>query len=138
MTRKPHRTSLAPTRAFPRVILGEGETLLRRRLAQALRSEGYEVVEASSGTDVLDRVEFDVSEDGWSTTEDVIVADVQMPGASGLEVLERVHAYDYRARVILISRSEDHGVDKEAQRLGADAVLHTPLSNRELVSVVSG
>ena len=129
--------ALVPTPAFPRVILGENETLLRRRLAQGLRSAGYEVVEATSGTDVLACVEFDVSEDGWSTTDDVIIADVQMPGASGIDILRQVHAYDFRARVILISRSPDRSLEEEARRLGASAVLNTPVSSRDLMSALA-
>jgi two-component system response regulator (stage 0 sporulation protein F) len=69
----------------PRILLAEDDFEMRSFLASVLRTAGYEVIEASSGLRLLEQmslslvynVKFDL---------DLVISDIRMPGASGLEV----------------------------------------------------
>src|SRR6478736_397385 len=64
------------------VFIVDDEKNIRRTVRMVLEGEGYSVEEASSGEEALARV----AEIG----ADVILLDVQLPGMSGLETIERI------------------------------------------------
>lgn len=98
--------------------------------ASWLRRAGYRVVEASTGTEALDRVASDPI--------DVVLLDVGLPDMSGFEVCERIKADPVLARpVIHLSATAIRGEDR-AQGLtrGADAYLVEPVEPDELRATV--
>ena len=62
----------------PRVLIAEDNPTVRLVLAGVLTSEGYQVAEAADGIEALARAR--------DTRPDLIVLDVEMPGANGFEV----------------------------------------------------
>jgi nitrogen regulation protein NR(I) len=67
---------------------------------------------------------------------DAIVLDVMLPDESGLETFGRIHRFDSRVPIIVISASSDSDTVIEAMRLGAFDYLTKPLNFprvRELV-----
>jgi two-component system response regulator AtoC len=109
-----------------RVLVAEDDRDMRRLLAAVLRREGYRVLEASDGTEVLDRVESTI----WSERRDligVIVSDVNMPGLNGLELLEALHAKEIDTPVIFVTAFGSDGTVAQASWLGAAAVLEKPI-----------
>ena len=66
------------------ILVVDDESTTQDTLGLFLETEGYRVAIAGSGEEALTRIE--------QQTFDVIVADVVMPGVSGLEVLERSRA----------------------------------------------
>ncbi len=68
---------------------------------------------------------------------DVVVSDIRMPGASGLDLLAGLRRDDWTTPVVLITAFGDPGGrHAEAYRLGADAVLDKPLDVDDLRLVV--
>ncbi|MEZ4272166.1 MAG: response regulator [Myxococcota bacterium] len=119
-----------------RVIVADDDQEMRSLLAGALRKEGYCVVEAKDGAELLEQLEFDVEENGWVSLFDVVVSDVRMPGVTGLEVLEGIREVDESTGVILISAFADQQVHDEARRLGARRVLAKPFALDDFVAAV--
>ena len=121
-----HSPLPAPVGSRVEVLLAEDDRDLRRFLAQALQRDGYHVTEVDSGHGLLDELwERAASKAGF----DLIISDVQMPGFTGLEVLEVLRdkcvvADDYEPQLrdtplILITAFGDPQVHADARRLGA-------------------
>ena len=109
-----------------RVLLAEDDTTLRCLIASALRADGYEVLEAGDGIELLANVESTVAARRTRPDDVLIVADVQMPGLSGLDVLAILRCAFWAAPVILITGFGDEETHAEARELGATAVFDKP------------
>lgn len=118
------------------LCLIEDDVDMRKALAAALRTEGYHVLEAADGTDVIGRLDRIMTDIGALATIDVVVTDQRMPGATGLEVLRDVRNTDWATPVVLISAFADVPLYEEARRLGATAVLRKPFKLNELLDTV--
>ena len=68
---------------------------------------------------------------------DLVLLDEQMPGISGLEVLEVLSREDPHAHVVMVSKSEEDRTMTEAIGRRVDAYLVKPTSPRQVLSVVT-
>jgi len=116
-----------------RVLVAEDQREMRVLMCEVLRREGYEVVEAASGTELVERLVQGMVADDDARAPDLIVTDVRMPGCSGLEVLARLRRNDWSTPVILITAFGDLATHEEAQRLNAAYVLDKPFELDDLV-----
>lgn len=125
-----------PDAVRTRVLVVEDDVAMRELLAQSLRDEEYEVLEACDGEDALRLLALDAVHFKPVTAVDLIVSDIRMPRATGLELLNNVRFGDWRVKFILISAFADQEVQFLAQRLGAAAVLAKPFGLQEFIDVV--
>jgi DNA-binding response OmpR family regulator len=99
-----------------RVLLAEDDRELRRMLAAELRKDGFIVEEAASGFELLEHL-------GDSAVRnrviDLIVTDIQLPGVSGLVVVEGLRSARRATPIILITAFGDAKTHARATRLGA-------------------
>jgi len=110
----------------PRILLVDDEPTVREVVAQYLQRDGYEVRELDRGDLVAQAVA--------QFRPDLVVLDIMLPGASGLDVL-RNRGVGAVPVILLTARVE------EADRvlgleLGADDYVTKPFSPRELVARV--
>jgi CheY-like chemotaxis protein len=124
-------------RPLTKVLLADDDAEMRRILAKALSDEGYLVVEATNGADLLAKLDFAFCDDNAIATVDVIVTDVRMPGVTGFEVLEGLRQVDWATPVILISAFADDQLVRDARLFGVTAVLPKPFALRDLLDAVS-
>jgi DNA-binding response OmpR family regulator len=120
-------TSPVPLRP-PRIVLAEDDASLRDLLASALEYEGYEVVRASTGSELIDHVRRIAR---GRDKVDLVVSDVRMPTLSGLAVLKLLRDAEFDIPVILITAFSDVWTRREAGEYGA-ILLDKPLSLRTL------
>jgi DNA-binding NtrC family response regulator len=120
----------------PRVLLAEDDTELREFLASALRSDGYDVVEAEDGTELLDALATGMLRPAESPSCDIVISDIRMRGKTGLEVLAGLRQTDWSTPVILITGYGDVHTQTEAERLGAAAVFDKPFDIDDLRTAV--
>ena len=112
-------------RSVPRLLLAEDDFEMRRFLSAALRRDGYEVVEAASGAQLLDSIGPSLAySSGFDV--DLIISDIRMPGLSGLEVLAGLRTYAGAPPIILITAFGDRETHERAEQLGAVAVFDKP------------
>jgi CheY-like chemotaxis protein len=116
----------------PRVLLAEDDDELRAFLAEALRSDGYEVVESRDGRELCEEISMVASRQPRPLSPDIIVSDVRMPHVSGLEALAALRAMDPSTAVVLITGFGDQALYDEAYRLGAVAVFAKPFDVDDL------
>ncbi|MBI5059093.1 response regulator [candidate division KSB1 bacterium] len=76
-----------------KLLVADDEKNLRELYRMELEEEGYEVETAANGMEVLSRIE--------EREFDIIILDIQMPGLSGIDLLQKIMAHDKRQAVIL-------------------------------------
>lgn len=114
--------------ATPRVLLVDDEPLMRIPLSDRLRSAGYDVTAASTGEEALEAL--------LSTTFDVAVIDLKLPGIDGLEVLRRIRERGWDTDAVVITAHGTIGAAVEAMKLGARDFLTKPFKSASLVQLV--
>jgi CheY-like chemotaxis protein len=119
-----------------RVLLAEDDSAMRALLARALRKSGFEVLEASTGHEALERLAR-AQVDQPPSRFDLIISDVRMPGYTGLDLLARLHRANSRVPVILITAFGSASTHADAKRLGAFATLDKPFDLDDLMTLAS-
>lgn len=112
-----------------KVMVLEDESSIRSFIVINLRRAGYEVVEAETGEEALDKLH---------ENPDTLVAllDVMLPGIDGFEVCRRIRATNPRIGIIMLTaRSQE--MDKVTGLMtGADDYVTKPFSPAELTARV--
>ena len=110
-----------------KVMVLEDEASIRSFIVINLRRAGYEVVEAETGEEALDKLH---------ANPDTLVAllDVMLPGIDGFEVCRRIRATNPRIGIIMLTaRSQE--MDKVTGLMnGADDYVTKPFSPAELTA----
>ena len=112
------------------ILVAEDDTELRSLLASMLRRDGFDVTDAPDGTAVreLARAIFE----GRAKSLDLVVMDVRMPGASGIELLGELRRAGFSAPIVLMTAFGDAKLHADANEAGASAVLDKPFDLDEL------
>lgn len=109
----------------PVVLLIEDEPQMRRFLRTTLRAHQYQVVEAATARQGLVQVA--------GRNPDVILLDLGLPDADGLEVTRTIRQSSRTPIIVLSARGQEH--DKvSALDLGADDYLTKPFGVPELLA----
>lgn len=111
-----------------KVLLAEDDRAARSTLVEFLTGLGYAVTEASSGTVALDKIR--------EEPFDIVVTDLKMPGADGMEILKRVQGDIPQTLGILITGYGSIQNAIQAMKLGAFDYLLKPLDLEELQLVL--
>jgi DNA-binding NarL/FixJ family response regulator len=113
-----------------RVVLADDHPMFREGLRFTLERAGIQVVgEAGDGEEVLAVVA--------DTDPDVVVMDLAMPRLGGLAATERLASSDGRARVLVLTLSEDDADVFAAVRVGAMGYLVKGVAADQVVSAVA-
>jgi len=110
------------------VFIVDDEKNIRRTVRMVLEGEGYSVEEASSGEEALARI----AEIG----ADVMLLDVQLPGMSGLETIERIAKLknlESPPTIIMISGHATLADAVRATKAGAYDLIEKPLDRERLM-----
>jgi two-component system KDP operon response regulator KdpE len=108
-----------------RVLVVDDEPQIRRIMRTTLTGSGYEVDDAKSGEEALDKVR--------AFRPDLVLLDINMPGMGGLEACRALRADPNIAIIMLTVRNTE--ADKvEALDAGADDFVTKPFSTPELLA----
>lgn len=113
-----------------RILVADDHVLFRRGLVRLLDAEpDFEVVgEATDGWEALDRAA--------SCRPDVVLMDVRMPQAGGLDAARRLREMRPEVKVVMLSLSEDDQDIFDAIRVGARGYLLKTIEPQELIDAV--
>jgi CheY-like chemotaxis protein len=129
---------MSPSVEFPRgsriALVADDDDDMRLLVAEALRADGYHVVEARDGAELVEHLRTAI--DDPTLRPDVVVTDVLMPRLSGLGVLGALRRATWNVPVIVITAMADDSVRAVARRLGAVAVLKKPFDIDDLRTAV--
>lgn len=110
------------------ILVVDDESLLREMLRETLINQGHTAFSAEhykGALDLLDRFEVDV-----------ILADVRMPGKSGIDLLETVKSRKLAAPVIMITGQPDVQTAADSLRLGAFDYVVKPFEIKSMLAIV--
>jgi CheY-like chemotaxis protein len=115
----------------PRILLVDDQRQVSRMLRASLELSGqdYNVTDVASAEEALIELS--------RGPIDLLVADVRLPGMSGLELLAKVRAQNPKARAILITGAPSDEVEAEAAALGVIAFLRKPLGTNLFLEAVA-
>jgi diguanylate cyclase (GGDEF)-like protein len=102
-------------------LVADDDVDFRQLLSRRARRMGLKVIEVDSGTKALEAV--------GATAFDVLVLDVYMPGATGLEVFQAARRTQPEIQAILLTGSASVETAVEALRQGAYDYLTKPLES---------
>jgi two-component system OmpR family response regulator len=109
-----------------RILVVDDEHSIVDAVATALRYEGYEVYEASTGRDALELV--------VRHEPDLVVLDWMLPDIPGIEVGRRLRARGFKTAVLFLTAKDATENKVEALRAGGDDYVTKPFSLAELVA----
>ena len=113
----------------PHVLLVEDDAEMRHLVARLLREAGFRVSAARDGREMWEVMESPAG------APDIILLDVMLPGASGLDLLRRLRERGRVPVMMLTARGEE--MDRVlGLELGADDYVAKPFAPRELVARV--
>lgn len=111
-----------------RILVVDDEPHIRRVLSAVLGNRGYDVTMASDGSEGLEEL--------GAEPVDLVILDLMMPGANGLEILSRIRTHPERSEtpvIILTAKGQD--TDREAALAGgANDFLTKPFSPKKLIA----
>ncbi|MEM7305736.1 MAG: sigma-54 dependent transcriptional regulator [Planctomycetota bacterium] len=111
-----------------RVLLADDEETIAITLRDALEEAGHEVLSAA---DTQSAVELLMRED-----PDVVLTDIRMPGAGGMEVLKQAVEQSPERPVILMTGFATVDQAVEAMQIGAAHYIQKPFRNEAVVGMV--
>src|SRR3989338_760053 len=113
----------------PRIYILDDEIVTVRRLVQALAKDGYEVEGFIAAGEAMSRIA--------GHPPEVLVTDVRLTDADGMEILQRVSMLAPQTKVILMTgyAAVDHAV--QAMKAGAFHYLAKPFKLEELRNTIS-
>ena len=125
---------LSPSAPRSTVLVADDDEDMRALVAAVLRADGYDVVEACDGAELLTRLEEAIDNPG--ARPDVVITDIMMPKLSGLGVLDALRRAQVHFPVLLMTVLADASVHIVARRLGALGVLRKPFDMDDLRTAV--
>lgn len=117
------------TSPLGRVLVVDDDPNVSTTLRDLLVELGYVVKNAVRGTEALQLVPV--------FEPDVVLLDLQMPGMSGVDVLDHLHRDDPALPVIIVTGNEDEEVARRTLRGGAFDYVSKPFTIEVLARVVA-
>src|SRR6476469_10961122 len=109
-----------------KILVADDEQNLRRVLVALLRRDGHEVVQAQNGNEAIEQL----------ADVDVVITDLRMPGADGMEVLRSASKNHPHVPVIMITAYGSVGQAVEAIKAGAFDYIEKPFEQQSIKIIV--
>ncbi len=113
-----------------RILVCEDEVSIREFVVINLRRSGYEVIEAGSGEEALER--YDCAED----KPDIALLDIMLPGMDGFAVCRGLRERSDSMGIIMLTARTQEMEKVGGLMMGADDYVTKPFSPSELVARV--
>jgi len=108
-----------------KILIAEDEEITLKHLVNALQKAGYTAVGTQNGQDAFQKIENDHF--------DLLIADIKMPGMTGMELLDKIKERQIEAEVIIITGFGSIGSVVEAMKKGAYDYVTKPFNLDELL-----
>lgn len=111
------------------IFLAEDDPALAAVVVRWLKKEGHQVVHLSDGNDAIEQLKF--------AEFDLLILDIELPGASGLEILKTFRQKGGKAAAIFLTARSTIENKLEGFESGADDYLSKPFHAKELIMRVN-
>jgi DNA-binding response OmpR family regulator len=113
---------------MPRLLVVEDDAAIAAPLVRALRREGYDVDLVDRGADAADRAE--------ATTYDLVLLDLGLPDADGIDVCRRLKATRPQLPIVMVTARQEELDAVVGLDAGADDYVTKPFRLAELLARV--
>jgi DNA-binding NarL/FixJ family response regulator len=114
-----------------RILVADDAEVMRRVLARIVVPAGYEIVgEAAEAAEAAAQAA--------RLAPDVVVVDLRLPPAGGLDALVRIRAAAPGPAVVLVAAVAEQGLVREGMAAGARGALLRPLLASQVLDVLAG
>ncbi len=107
-----------------RVLVADDDSSMREVLSRLLEEEGYTIDEAANGHEVLEKVA-----PGNKTRPDIVLLDIGMPDADGIQVLQTMLEQGINTPVIIITGRGAGSLVVKAMQIGAADYIRKPFAD---------
>jgi DNA-binding response OmpR family regulator len=109
------------------ILVIEDDQIMLKAIKNILSKDGFNVVVAKDGKEAYEKMQ--------DTLYDLVITDLMMPYANGLEIVSRLRQDETKKHVgiIIVSSVGNEDTITEAFRLGADDYLKKPIMAGELL-----
>jgi DNA-binding response OmpR family regulator len=111
--------------ALARVLIVEDDDQLAALLEEYLGMHGFALWRAASGDEGVARI--------MELQPDLVILDLMLPGANGLDVCRRVRP-GYSGAILMLTASQSEADHVAGLELGADDFVHKPIEPRVLLA----
>lgn len=111
------------------VLVVEDDSNMRVALSKSLEGQGFPVLLAHDGYEALEYLE---KQPAW-----LVIADVNMPGKGGIEMLREIRAAGNQVPVVLMTAYSTVDTAIQALKLGAADYLQKPFPLQQLESMIA-
>lgn len=101
------------------IFVVDDDPLMREMLARTLQNKGFRVRTFATARALLERFEFEFPQ--------LIISDIQMPGMTGLELLELLRSHGSEVPVMLMTAHLTPEIEERARPLAAERLIAKPL-----------
>jgi len=111
-----------------RILVVDDEATMRAAVRMTLERLSYTITEAAGGEAALRLLK--------TSSFDMVLLDMRMPGLDGMETLSRIREMDKQLPVVMVTGygSKESAID--VMRLGANQYISKPFKNKELIETV--
>jgi FixJ family two-component response regulator len=113
---------------IPVVSIIDDDMSVRVATTRLVRSHGYRVLAFASADDFLKSKHLD---DTWC-----VIADVQMPGTTGIELQHWLRAHGHKLPMIFITAFPEENIRARALECGAVGFLSKPFEGEKLIECI--
>jgi len=110
------------------IVIIDDDDQLRKSFHKLLTEEGYKVKSAASGEAGLDILR--------STTVDLVIVDMRLPGMNGLETFQAIHEIEPKLPIIIMTAYGTTETAIEATKMGAFDYILKPFEIPDLLTVI--
>jgi len=114
-----------------KILIIEDDKFLRGLIAQKLKAEGYEVIEAAEGREGLEKVK--------KEKPNLILLDLVLPGIDGFEVLKKIKgdpSTSFLPVIILSNLGQKESVEKGLKMGAVDYLIKAHFTPTEIIEKV--
>jgi CheY-like chemotaxis protein len=113
------------------ILLADDEAEIASLVASVLERSGHSVDVAADGQAALDLLK------GSPGLHDLVITDSNMPGVSGIQLIEYLRETLFRGKIILLSGYVTEESPDEYQALNIDRIIQKPFAFAELMGAVT-
>ena len=116
-----------------RVLIAEDDVNVREGIEAVLKVEGFEVASSGNGWEALEKLE---SAEAQNQPFDLLIADHQMPGMTGLELVIELNRSKTSLPTVVITGHGEKALMKELIQRDFSSFLEKPFQPQELIEAV--
>lgn len=115
---------------MPSILVIDDDDIMLKAIRNILHKDGFEVITAKDGKEAFDMLDH--------ATYDIVITDLMMPYANGLEIVSKLRNDDSKRMVgiIIVSSVGNEETITEAFRLGADEYIKKPIMADKLLTQI--